>query len=690
VHVAYDTGGRRTSTTEPITATTTATTVFGYDDEGQLTSVTDPLHTPGTQDHTTLYAYDPSGNLVSVKDANNHETKYEYDLLGRKTKRTLPLNTNVSETFAYTMRPVVNAHTDFRGKTTTMTYDMRARLLARIPDPSLGEPTESYTYTATGARARMTDASGTTSYTYDQRDRVLTKTTPAGTLTYTYDATGNVATVRSSNTNGTSIDYTWDAANQLASVTDNRLGGITTPAFTTTGQPSGLVYPNGVNATYAYDNLNQVTSIAWSRGNDPAFARWSYTYNQRGQRLTSTNQVSGRKATYGYDALSRLTNETISNDPRGAIGDGALTYTLDAVGNRVTRTSTLAALASQNFTNGYDANDELVATDGYDANGNTIRSGSATYAYDFANRLVSRNNGAVSLVYGCDGDRVAKSVSGVTTRYLVDDLNPTGYLQVLEEVVGGAVQARYTYARSIVSQTKLSGNVPATTFYGYDAHGNVTFLTDATGLVTDTYDYDAWGNLVGGTATTPNTRLFGGQELDPDLGLLNLRARSYAPAVGRFSTRDPAQGEPLRPASLNTYLFAESDPVDLWDPSGLSAAAQDIALIQNGITLQNIVARNVLNATAIAAGSIGFFGNGDSRTKAAFSAIATTAGTYSAATAFVIKTNQPVAIGDFGVGATIVCEMMVTTIYNFGGDPGGLPKWAFPCVAWNPFFSPAM
>ena len=53
---------------------------------------------------------------------------------------------------------------------------------------------------------------------------MLTKAAAAGTLTYTYDPAGNVATIRSSNTNGTSVDYAWDAANQLASVTDNRVG----------------------------------------------------------------------------------------------------------------------------------------------------------------------------------------------------------------------------------------------------------------------------------------------------------------------------------------------------------------------------------------------------------------------------------------------------------------------------------
>ena len=41
------------------------------------------------------------------------------------------------------------------------------------------------------------------------------------------------------------------------------------------------------------------------------------------------------------------------------------------------------------------------------------------------------NGGAVQMLYDGDGNRAAKSVSGVVTRYLVDDLNPTGYPQVV-------------------------------------------------------------------------------------------------------------------------------------------------------------------------------------------------------------------------------------------------------------------
>ena len=59
------------------------------------------------------------------------------------------------------------------------------------------------------------------------------------------------------------------------------------------------------------------------------------------------------------------------------------------------------------------------------------------------------------MVYDGDGNRVAKTVGGVTTNYLVDDRNLTGYAQVLEEIVGGAVQRRYTYGLDLISQKQV-------------------------------------------------------------------------------------------------------------------------------------------------------------------------------------------------------------------------------------------
>jgi YD repeat-containing protein len=131
-------------------------------------------------------------------------------------------------------------------------------------------------------------------------------------------------------------------------------------------------------------------------------------------------------------------------------------------------------------------------------------SGGKSFAYDSENQLTSMNGSAVTMVYDGDGSRVAKTVAGSTTRYLVDDLNPTGYVEVVEEVVGATVQRQYTYGLQRISQNELIGGAWSSSFYGYDGMGNVRQLTNASGAITDAYDYGAFSNKTNSTRSTPN------------------------------------------------------------------------------------------------------------------------------------------------------------------------------------------
>lgn len=191
--------------------------------------------------------------------------------------------------------------------------------------------------------------------------------------------------------------------------------------------------------------------------------------------------------------------------------------------------------------------DDLMGGESYDGNGNTTATGGKTYAYDSENRLKSMNGGTVALLYDGDGNRVAKMVNGVTTRYLVDDLNPTGYAQVVEESVNGSVQRAYSYGLQRIDVIQLVNNTWTLSFYGYDGFGNVRQLTNSTGAVTDSYDYDAFGNKINSTGSTPNSYLYRGEFFDSDLGLYYLRARWMNPLTGRFMSRDPEDGIPHRP-----------------------------------------------------------------------------------------------------------------------------------------------
>ncbi|HEY0764376.1 MAG TPA: PKD domain-containing protein [Pyrinomonadaceae bacterium] len=547
----YDALGRNVSKTDQ----GGKTTQFFYDELGRLAKVKDALN------QETTYSYNELGQQLTQTDANSHTMRFEYDQLGRRVKRMLPAGQ--FETYSYDTGGSLASRTDFNGKTTTFTYDVMRRLLTKTPDASLNQPSVSFTYNANGQRATMTDAAGQTVYTYDGRNRLESKQTPFGTLSYTYDDGGNLLTTRSSNTNGVSVDYSYDVLNRLSTTKDNRLlalnGGVTSYNYDDVGNLESYLYPNGVKSSYSYNTLNRLTSMGTTAG-ATALSNYNYTLGPSGNR-TAVTELSGRTVTYTYDDLYRVTSETINNDTHSV--NGAVSYNLDAVGNRLSRTSTVIGVPSQAST--FDQNDRL-NSDTYDANGNTTASNTNSYAYDFENQLTSLNNGAVTYVYDGDGNRVSKTVSGVTTNYLVDTNNHTGYAQVVEELQNNAVVKQFTYGHDLISQRVIGGPL---SFYSYDGHGSVRQLTDASASITDTYDYDAFGNLISRTGTTPNDYLYSGEQFDANVGFYYLRARYMDPSGGRFWSMDLMEGAPDSPVSLHKYLYANDNPVDWSDPSGL-------------------------------------------------------------------------------------------------------------------------
>lgn len=142
------------------------------------------------------------------------------------------------------------------------------------------------------------------------------------------------------------------------------------------------------------------------------------------------------------------------------------------MGNRQNRSVSELPLLPQSFT--FDADDRL-NTDTYDANGNTLFGVGFGQLqadhYDFENRLVSRRTsvGTVTLGYDGDGNRVFKTLTTptntVTTYFVVDEQNPSGYAQVLEEHVSlnsqpPTLNRSYTYGHALVSQGAVEKRRP--------------------------------------------------------------------------------------------------------------------------------------------------------------------------------------------------------------------------------------
>jgi RHS repeat-associated protein len=240
--------------------------------------------------------------------------------------------------------------------------------------------------------------------------------------------------------------------------------------------------------------------------------------------------------------------------------------------------------------------DNGVLTDySYDSNGNLISevtgSNSTVYrwANDGENRLmgvtvnesgVSRN---VGYQYNAQGVRVGKVVDGVETRYLIDELQP--YSQVVEEYdAAGNPKGSYVYGYDLVG--KLQGNQPS--FSHADGLGSTRVLTNNLGGVTDSYAYDAYGNLIASTGASNNAYLFAGEQRDSETGLDYLRARYYDPLVGRFVSADAYEGSLNDPMSLHDYQYAHANPVVNTDPSGYMTIGELLSTIATHTVLAGL------------------------------------------------------------------------------------------------------
>jgi RHS repeat-associated protein len=454
-------------------------------------------------------------------------------------------------------------------------------------------------YPGTGEVQQLTDPTGrVTTYTYDADGNVLSVATPLGTTSYAYATPSTHDATTVTYADGSVVDYVYDAFGRLVkeSAADGSdpvtfsyddLGDQTQTdadgnAKTEDRGPGGAItavvdaYGNVITATSPADGGGGPTSITGPDGGStttptasagttatattPGGSTASATYNAQGLPTTVTDP-DGNTTAIGYDAHG---NQTSVTDAAGK----ATPYTFDSQGNQTSSTtaagrtvgSTYDArglLTSQTFSDGtsasytYNAHRDLTSA--------TNAWGTETFTYDAADRLtkVAYSDGlSLAYTYNADG-QVAQEVdqTGYATNYAYDAL---GELSTVTDATG-TVAARYTYDAAGREARVDLGN-GTYTLYTYDRDGRVlTIVNDApdgTPTSSFAYQYDATGQITSMTSLAGTTRY--GYDVAGELTSVTLPSGSvttygYDAAGNRTSVNDGGVTTAYATNDLNQY-----------------------------------------------------------------------------------------------------------------------------------------
>ena len=98
----------------------------------------------------------------------------------------------------------------------------------------------------------------------------------------------------------------------------------------------------------------------------------------------------------------------------------------------------------------------------------------------------------------------------------------------------------------------------------------MTGILTETANLTNSYQYDPYGNLTSGTADGVNYYGYNGESTNVKTGLQYLRARYYDAENGTFTTEDSDLGTTENPLTRNRYDYATNNPLNYSDPTGHS------------------------------------------------------------------------------------------------------------------------
>jgi RHS repeat-associated protein len=593
-------------------------TEYSYDSLGKLTQV---KQTSNLGEQLTAYTFDSAGNKVSQVDAEGRTTQWRYDGLRRLVERILP--SGYVERSTYDTSGNTTGRTSFAGKTTSFAKDAQTRSILEVrPDGDKIERRYSPTgrllaviiSTAPGSALQP----GKTDYQYDALDRLVKRTDPDGHyIAYTYDANDNI-TLRSTAAGSVSYEYTAD--NRISKVKDSD-GQAYSYTYDAAGRVVREESAGGKVRQLQYDKLGRLLQIVDLDRDGRLQFGVSYTLAISGERLTklefdaSSSFVSNvlenpvRRDSYTYSA-GRLTSEEVRDRQNEVLK--SITYSYDKVGNRLQATITTPA-GTESISYSYDVNDRLlreqrntvtgsqVVTDyTWDANGNMLSKVSGStgqfYTWDANNRLVEIKGGSsvstastiVRYSYDAAGHRVARTVlsdRSSSTRYLTDTTFPDArVLEETESTGDGERSMRFVWGEKLL----WSRIGDQSTFYHADGLGSIVAVGNENGVVSARRSFDSFGQMIDAQSAFPSKYGYAGEYFDEAGQLQYNRARWYDRSVGRFVSQDVHPGLDRAPITLNKFIYANSNPVNFTDPSGLFSMGDVMTAVDVAMTVDSM------------------------------------------------------------------------------------------------------
>ena len=369
---------------------------------------------------------------------------------------------------------------------------------------------------------------------------------------------------------GQALGYTWTNG-RISAVTLNGVPLVTAAGYEPFGPVSVWQWGNG-HKTYRDHDLDGRLST-WEYRNGASILRRELTWDHA-NRITAIADPSGtNSATYGYDVLDRLTSAL-----RGGVSRG---YGYDAIGNR-TQSNVDAASTTYTYPGTSHRLQSLTGATTrsyvYDAAGNPTQIDAAVHGYNLANRLttLSSTSSASYAINGL-GQRVAKTVDGVTTRYVYDE---QGRLIGEYDQAGNLIQETVWLDDLPIATLRPTGSGTPTPIAVYYVHADHLGSPRAITRPADDAIVWRWDNAepFGANAANENPSGLGnfrydlrfpGQQYDPETGTNYNYFRDYDPTVGRYLQSDPIGLE----GGIGSYVYADESPVSLIDSFGLQAFA---------------------------------------------------------------------------------------------------------------------